>query len=53
MPFRHSKMISKQFLCDLAYGDVPLKRGKQPTAAPVRLKANGIREGGIGAPDTN
>lgn len=54
---RHSKMISKQYLCDLAYGDVPIKRGRQPTAATVRLKANGIREwystDEIGAPDTN
>ena len=53
----HSKMISKQFLCDLAYGDVPIKRGRQPTAATVDLQTHGTREvvfhDGIGAPDTN
>jgi hypothetical protein len=53
----HSKMISKLFLCDLAYGDVPIKRGRQPTAATVNLQTHGTREvvfhDGIGAPDTN
>ena len=38
----HSKMISKQFLCDLAYGDVRIQRGRQPTAATVRLRPNGL-----------
>jgi hypothetical protein len=32
----HSKMISKQFLCDLAYGDVRIQRGRQPTAATAQ-----------------
>jgi hypothetical protein len=53
----HSNMISKQFLCDLAYGDVPVRRGRQPTAATVDLQTQGTREvvfhEGIGAPDTN
>ena len=44
MLFSHSKMISKQFLCDLAYEDVPIKRRRQPTAASVSLKASGITE---------
>ena len=37
-----SNMISKQFLCDLAYGDVPIQRGRQPTAATVRLRPIGL-----------
>ena len=47
MLFSHSKMISKQFLCDLAYEAGPIKRNdeeEQPPAVTVR-SSNGIRGG--------